>query len=384
VSGYRAQDWEPQDPSILEDKRQAYDTMRERCPVAYSEALGWSVFQHEDVSAILADHETFSSATKRLVIPNGFDPPRHTKYREALEPFFSVERVAAFEPVCRAIATGQARLFLDRDESDFIAGFADPFPLKAACQFLGWSPHDWRRLREWMLGNQQAAFARDRELGAAIAQEYADHIHESLRARREGEIPQANDATWDLMSIEVDGVPLSDEEIVSIVRTWTAGYAELSGALGIVMLHLARDCALQDRVRANLDWLDGVIGEILRADGPLVHNWRTTNRPVEIGGRAIDAGERISLMWIAANRDPGAFDQPETFDFDRDQRGNLVFGAGVHICIGQRLAGMEMRVALEAFLEQTSAIALAEPEPFPRRFHPSNGLERLPLVVTPA
>ena len=108
-----APDWDPTAPEVLRDQRAAYDAMRRRCPVAYSEFLGWSLFRHEDVLRVLLDHETFSNAVSRhLSVPNGMDPPEHTAYRRLIEPFFSAEPVAAFEPVCREIAANLTRLLL--------------------------------------------------------------------------------------------------------------------------------------------------------------------------------------------------------------------------------------------------------------------------------
>ena len=101
MSDQTAPDWDPRDPSVLRNQRLAYDEMRERCPVAHSNFLGWSLFRHEDIAGVLADPETYSSASKRRAVPNGMDKPEHTKYRSVLEPYFTPERMAAFEPVCR-------------------------------------------------------------------------------------------------------------------------------------------------------------------------------------------------------------------------------------------------------------------------------------------
>jgi cytochrome P450 len=351
--------------------------MRERCPVAFSDELGWSVFRHEDIVTILADPETFSSGTKRLNIPNGMDPPEHTMYRDVLEPYFSPARMAVFEPFCRQIATDQVRMLLESKDPDFVTGFADPFPLKTACRFLGWPPETWERLHGWTHGNQQASFSRDRELGARIAREYAEHVRQTLRARRDGEVEAGDDVTTGLMETTVNGEPLSDDDIVSILRTWTAGHGTISAALGILALHLAEDQNLQQQLRADPSLAPAAIDEILRVDGPLVSNRRTTTRPVRVGDREIDAAENISLMWIAANRDERAFDDAGDVQIHRDQRNNLLFGADIHVCLGAPLARLEMRIAVEELLAHTTTIALHGDEPLSRDAYPSNGLTRL-------
>ena len=116
--------------------------------------------------------------------------------------------------------------------------------------------------------------------------------------------------------------------------------------------YLAEDVELQARLRSEPELIEPAIWEILRSDGPLVSNTRTATRDVEIGGQAIRAGERISLMWIAANRDPAAFTDPEQVIVDREADDNLLFGAGIHRCLGESLAILNMRVAVEELLRQ--------------------------------
>ena len=97
-------DWDPTAEDVLRDQRAAYDAMRERCPVAYSKFMHWSLFRHEDITRVLHDHDTFSNAvSQHLSVPNGMDPPEHTADRRTIDPYFAPARVAAFAPSCRAI-----------------------------------------------------------------------------------------------------------------------------------------------------------------------------------------------------------------------------------------------------------------------------------------
>jgi cytochrome P450 len=81
-------DWDPRDGTILRDQRAAYDALRERCPVAHSDFLGWTLSRHQDVVDVLADPQTYSSASHHRAVPNGIDPPEHTRYRRPLERYF--------------------------------------------------------------------------------------------------------------------------------------------------------------------------------------------------------------------------------------------------------------------------------------------------------
>lgn len=99
------QDWDPRAPEVLTDQIAAYDAVRRRCPVAYSDFLGWTVFEHADALRVVHDHETFSNVVSRhLSVPNGMDPPAHTPHRRINERYFTDDRMAAFEPTCRLIA----------------------------------------------------------------------------------------------------------------------------------------------------------------------------------------------------------------------------------------------------------------------------------------
>jgi hypothetical protein len=119
--------------------------------------------------------------------------------------------------------------------------------------------------------------------------------------------------------------------------------------------------------------LPTAIDEILRIHGPLVASRRNTTRALEIGGRMIDAGEQLSLNWIAANRDGRVFDDPETFRLDRDPGANLLYGTGIHFCPGAPLARLEMRVVMEKLLRRTTRIGPRSDLPPTKARYPSSG-----------
>ena len=355
--------------------------MRERCPVAHSEFLGWSLFRHGDIVRLVADPGTFSSATKRLAIPNGMDPPEHTAHRAPLESYFAPERMAAFEPRSRRLASDLLDRAVRRGEIEAVTDFVNPFAHQALCAFMGWPVEDWNRISGWTHGNQEAAFRQDREAGAGLAREFATYVTEILDSQRaDGSI---DDLMGELIHTTVHHEPLTNEQIVNVLRTWTAGHGTVAAALGIVIRYLAEHADLQDRLRVEPELLDCAVGEILRTDGPLVANNRTAARDVEIGGRAIGAGDRISLMWIAANRDPSAFPQPERVDLDRDVADNLLFGAGIHRCLGEPLARLNLRVGVEELLRHTDRFEFAGSKAPTRHVYPSNGLSSLRMRLTP-
>ncbi|MDZ7748644.1 MAG: cytochrome P450 [Halofilum sp. (in: g-proteobacteria)] len=236
-------------------------------------------------------------------------------------------------------------------------------------------------LDDWAAENRQAIRDGDRARLGELAQAFDTQVRAQIEARR-GCAPDA-DLTASLMHESVDGRPLRDDEIVSILRNWTVGeVGTIAAAVGILAYHLAADCGLQQHLRSAPGRLPAAIDEILRVDGPLPANRRVTTCPVEIGGRSLDQGERLSLSWIAANRDPAVFEQPHEIRLDRDPADNLLYGAGIHVCPGAPLARLELRVVLEELLDATRAIEPASSGRAIRAEWPAAGFDHLPLQVS--
>jgi cytochrome P450 len=253
--------------------------MRERCPVAYSDFLAWSVFRHDDIEQILFDPATYSSASRRLAVPNGMDAPEHTAYRAAQEPFFSNDQMAAFEPECRGVARELIDPLLTRSNVEIVADFVEPFSMRSLSAFLGWPDENWGYLLGWTHGNQQAAFARDRDAGKTLAEEFNHYVMEQLGARRkDGRSEAGDDVTSRLMRKVVNGRRMTDEELTSALRNWTAGHGTVAAGLSNLLLYLAQHPQFQDRLRSEPGLMPAAVDEVLRIDGPLVSNRRRTTR----------------------------------------------------------------------------------------------------------
>lgn len=151
----------------------------------------------------------------------------------------------------------------------------------------------------------KAAFTQDRAAGKALASLLSKHVKANLDAHRDS-ADRVEDVTDALLATVVDGRRIDDDQIVSILRNWIAGEGTGTAGLSLLVLHLAERSDLQDRLRSDPALIPAAIEEILRADGPLVANRRTSAREVEIGDRTIPEGATLTLMWIAANRDPRA------------------------------------------------------------------------------
>ena len=135
------QDWDPTSAAALLDQRATFDDLRERCPVAHSDFLGWSLFRHADVVRVLNDAATFSSVVSRhLSVPNGMDPPEHAGYRRIVELYFQPARMQAFEAPCREIAASLVRDLAGPGEVEFIGALAQSFAVRSSWRGLPYKP----------------------------------------------------------------------------------------------------------------------------------------------------------------------------------------------------------------------------------------------------
>jgi cytochrome P450 len=375
--------WDPRSPAVLSDQIAAYDAMRARGPIAHSDFLGWSVFRHADVLRILHDHESYSNTVSvHLNVPNGMDPPEHTRFRAIVDRYFTPAIIDAFEPRCRQIARTLVASLPTNEYARMMSGFAEIFALRVQCAFMGWPDALHAPLREWMRRNRQATLVQDREAMDAIALEFDGYISALLDVRRKAGDQAPEDLTTALLHERIEGRPLSDEEIVSIVRNWTVGeLGTIAASVGILAHFLACHDAVQDQLRADHTLLPAAIDEILRIHAPLISNRRVATRATEVGGCPLAAGERLTLLWASANRDEAVFGDPDEFRLDRDPQLNLLYGAGIHVCPGAPLARLELRVLMEELLAGTTRL-----EPMPghdvvRAVYPGSGFARLPLRV---
>ncbi len=375
-------DWDPRSEPVQKNQIAAYDDMRGRCPVAHSAYGNWTVFRHEDTVRILDDHKTFSNVVSaHLSVPNGMDPPEHTPFRKINERYFTPERMAAFEPACRAISR-ELVAALPRREVELMAGLAEDFANHIQCSFMGWPDSLREPLRLWTQKNHEATLALDRAAMSAVAIEFDGYIRDQLRVRREAGDGAPDDNTTRLLAETVDGRAMTDAEIVSTVRNWTVGeLGTIAASVGIIIHYLAAHPEVQQQLREHPETIEHATDEILRMQAPLIANRRRTTKPVTIAGRDIPEGERVMVLWASANRDEDVFGNPDEFRLDRDPADNLLYGRGIHACPGAPLARLELRVLLEELLAATSALETVPGKDPVHAVYPGGGYTTLPLIV---
>lgn len=377
-------DWNPRGPRVRRDPVAAYDALRTHCPVARGPDGAWTLFSHADVTAVALDHTTFSNAvSQHLQVPNGMDGAVHSAYRAVVDRYFTPERMHALEPRVRHVA------------DDLVAGLDVPgpvdavalgarFAVRAQSAWLGWPAALEEELLGWVAENRAATRSRDRARTTAAARHFTAIIRSLTQERRDAGEHAPDDVTTELVRDRVDGRPLTDDEIVSILRNWTGGdLGSMALCAGVVLTYLADHPDLQAHLRAGVPdrELDRVLDEILRIDDPFVSNRRIATEPVTIGGRHVAAGDQVLVSWTAANRDPRIFGDPDGFEPDAHAPYNLVWGIGKHVCPGRPLATLELRALTRAVLAATSAVEPDPDRPRERERPPAGGLASAPLVL---
>ena len=165
---------------------------------------------------------------------------------------------------------------------------------------------------------------------------------------------------------------------MSILRNWTVGeLGPMAASVEILTHYLAKQPALQQQLRAQPALLPAAIDEILRIHPPLFSNRRIATEPTQVGGQALMAGDRLTLMWASANRDEAVFGDPDVFQLDRDPSLNLLYGAGIHVCPGAPMSRRELRVLLEELFNRTSCILPVPGKPTRNAIYPAAGYAEL-------
>jgi cytochrome P450 len=379
--------WEPLLNDREPDAVSAYTGARSRCPVARTDVYGdiWVVLSQELVDEVALDTKTFSNVVPFFGVrrpPLESDPPEHTRYRRWLNPYFGKKRLDALEPRIREAAIEMLDDVVNGGTIDFAAALSHPYPTRVLCMVLGVPDEDWRLINDWStkvdrVGRQQAPGAKDR---VAVGDELHPYMAKLIAQRRE---QPEDDVVSGLVQAEIDGEPLTQDVIVGIVMLLiSAGHNTTTGGIGNAVLRLARDQALQQRLRADPSLIPAAVEEVLRLDAPQQAMRRVATRDADLGGCTIRAGDGVWPVFGAANLDERAHHAPAEFRLDRGVNRHSAFGKGIHMCVGAPLARMEMRVVLEELLARTLSFETAGDVRRPE--WPRLGVSRLPLRVTPA
>jgi cytochrome P450 len=378
----------------------------------------WVVTRHADVMAISRDPARFASGVRPTVLtdragealaraatPGGdghlirslvqMDAPDHMKYRLLTQSWFMPKNLREVEARVRDIARETVDKMLSFDgECDFARDVAAEYPLRVIMNILGVPREDEPRmlmLTQQLFGPTDPELNRSREAITSAEQAIAmlnyviadfEHYFAALTADRRAN-PQGDIATV-LANAVVNGAQIPDRELSGYYMIIaTAGHDTTSASTAGAMMEMARNPVLFARMRAAEADKAGLIEEAIRWSVPVQHFMRSAREDVEIGGQLVRAGDWLMLNYVSANRDEAVFDGPFTFDPDRGNNPQIAFGHGAHVCLGQHLARMEMRILMEELLPHIASMELAgEPARVESVF--VGGLKRLPIRFSKA
>jgi len=388
------QDFDALAPETFDSPYAVYADLRARCPVAHSDAWGgfWALMAYDDVRQAAGDSARFITSVQNVVPKVAFtgrrpplhlDPPEHTPYRAALNPLFGAARMAAIEAPTRRIVIDLLEPLLARGQGDICAEFSSHLPIQVFAHWMNIADDQAKVLSEVGQTYNIAVQANIDEVVKASSLRLYDMAKAVVEARRAQPLDPAIDATSALLATRYKGEPLPEAMIIGTIRqVLVVGIIAPTVMIGSIAVHLARDQALQDRLRAEPALIPAAVEEFLRLYTPYRGFARTAVDDVEIGGRTIPAGEPIALVYASANRDEGKFKDADQFVLDRPNIGeHLAFGRGAHNCPGAPLARLQLRVALEELLARTAGFDL-NGEIRPTRF-PEIGALSAPLRFTP-
>jgi cytochrome P450 len=258
---------------------------------------------------------------------------------EALSP----GRVRAMKPFLQETVAGLVQRFADHGGGDFVRDVALPLPLLVLTELVGFTidtVHQFRDITEDMW-THLAADADDVDFSAARQQ-----IYDLMRRELHGGQPTAGFIT-SLHEANVDGRPLTEDEQISMLATLAVAGHETTMNSASTLVHLLVERPdRQDELRRNPELAPRFVEEMLRHRSPAQNFARRVTRPVALADRTLEEGDTVLLSFAAANRDPERFADPDDFDPDRDPRGHLGFGWGIHQCLGAALARAELTILL--------------------------------------
>lgn len=411
---------------LLLDPYPYFESLRARCPVQrepHHDVV--MITGYEEVMAVYNDADTFSSCTAVTGPFPGFpvplegddisalieehrdelpmsdqlpslDPPKHTDHRALLMRLITPKRLRGNEEFMWRLADRQMDTFLDRGHCEFIGEFAGPFAMLVIADLLGVPEEDHPRFVEALLRGQAGHGAVGGTSEDTLALSPLEYLYQQFTAYVEDRRRHPGDDVLTGLATATfpDG---STPEVMDVVRVaanlFAAGQETTVRLLGSALQMIAEDAELQQLLRGERHRIPNFIEETLRMESPIKGDFRLSRVPTTVGGVDLPAGTTVMLVNAAANRDPRRFDDPATFDIDRDNaRHHLAFGRGIHTCPGAPLARTEARVSLERILDRTTEIRLSVEHHGPagaRRFHyvPTfilRGLTQLHLEFTPA
>lgn len=355
------------DPSFGDRFDDIADDLVAHCPAARTVDGEWVISRHADVSRVLLDSDTFSSGSgirganfrpkpEELLKPNEMDQPEHGWLRHSWDRHFTTQAVAQHEPEVRRVIDTLIDEFVADGEVELVSRFADPLACRAFCQAVANMPvEDMPFLQRTFQAALAGRSVEERTENWMTTHEY---VGKFLAERRQQ--PRRDDIVDTILHFEYpDGRVYSDaERASSLMQVTAAGLVTTGAVVAGAIYHLARNPGDREQLAGDPSLLPRAIEEFLRvfAAAPMIGRRVTTG--CEVAGVELSEGDFVWYNIGGANRDPAVIEDPQRVDIDRCPNKHLTFATGRHRCLGPNFARMNIRIALEAFLERVRGFAV--------------------------
>ncbi|MEW5685922.1 MAG: cytochrome P450 [Pseudomonadota bacterium] len=406
------------DPAAYADHRihDTYRWLRKNEPFGVAQVDGvdpfWVATKHADILEISRQNDLFHNGDRNPVLTSQaadrkvremmggsphllrtlihMDAPDHHKYRALTQAWFMPQNLRKLEDRIRIIARNAVDKMAARGgECDFVNEVALHFPLHVIMEILGVPESDEPRMLKLTqelfgatdpeLGRQTADSdkpAEERQIDFGVIIDFSNYFRELSEARRK---TPTDDLASVIANSQIDGQPISDLEAMSYyIIVATAGHDTTSSSTGGAMWALAENPAEFRKLKSDLSLIPGLVDESIRWTTPVKTFMRTVTADTEFAGRNLKKDDWLMLCYASGNRDEEVFEAPDTFRIDRKPNKHLAFGYGAHLCLGQHLAKMEMRILWEELIPRLESVELAGEPALSQAFF-VNGPKRLPL-----
>lgn len=375
-----------QDPySLHQQLREEHSIDGKPGEIVWSDTLkAWMPLSYRLIKQIAVDHknflnsEVFGKLSARNMPPEvnlliSMDGEEHAAKRRHVQSAFKMEEIDRWEPTARHIVRKQLESALAENDTkiDIVHNLAIPIPIEIICEVMGMEGEARVRTIKGhtdsvvsFLGHVEGDRFTEREEEFDRENRYTvpEFILKAAKQKR-----QSPDEKM-LSAIVNDKFPmaevhrrLNDIEIVSDTALLLfTGNITTTSLIGFCFYHLALNPKTMEEVQNDYSLIDELITEIVRLEAPGQATYRVAANDITIGKTNIKKGESIYLPWSAAGRDPQKYENPNTFDIHRREKGNLSFGIGKHRCIGEKLAWMEARLTLEEALNRFETLSVPE------------------------
>lgn len=387
-------------PEHNADRVESYRRLRELAPVVRTDAHGGYVVatsydavfhaaRHPDIyssarSSIGGEGlaTTIPKAPVRLHIPVELDPPEHRDYRKILNPMLTPTAVAQMRDRVQELTDSIIDEMIEVGQGDFSTVIG--VPAAVTIDWLGLSVEDWPRYSRAHHAVIAEGPGSDR-YADALANDFPwmnAQIEAAIAQRR---LSSREDMISYLVQSDVNGRPLTDDEVFSIVELLISGGVGTTASLvGQTLVFLDEDRDLRGRLIAHPESMERAVEEFLRAFSPTQALARSVLADDNLAGCPVHEGDRILISWAAANRDAEQFNHPDRVDIDRWPNRHLAFGAGVHRCVGAHLARLMSRVMISSVLSRMPDYRVEREGLEPYASHGVNaGWRAIPVRFTP-